>query len=178
MKHVLFTALMIFGLCTAAASFALPAQAEQAESDGLDKWRAGLRKWDKSLDLKEQELELKGRERELERRESRLDGGEESRECPVAVRQACSKSGDEYKCGKGDSWKSKWQHKRCCRFWTRALVFFAVLNTLLAIAVGMDLRKNSKLSGLWIVIVLIGSIPATVAYALFRLVEQRDQKNA
>ncbi len=52
-------------------------------------------------------------------------------------------------------------------------LLMAVINVLLTIWVYQDVRARKTASGLWILIVLLGGIPAMIAYALVRLPEVR-----
>ncbi|OGH58232.1 MAG: hypothetical protein A3G34_11930 [Candidatus Lindowbacteria bacterium RIFCSPLOWO2_12_FULL_62_27] len=65
------------------------------------------------------------------------------------------------------------QHRRCpVPFLCILFTVLAIIHVLLAIEVFKDVRASEpKMSGLWVAVVLLGGLPATVAYALFRLVQ-------
>jgi|WetSurMetagenome_2_1015567.scaffolds.fasta_scaffold00072_13 hypothetical protein len=50
-----------------------------------------------------------------------------------------------------------------------AFLALLLVNILLTILVGLDMAKRARFNGLWIAIVLIGGLPASAVYALFRI---------
>ena len=76
---------------------------------------------------------------------------------------SCDWKGQSGYGGYGKGWK--------CPFrWKRFLIYLGVLHLLLTLIVFKDLRSaGPRMNGLWVVVVLMGGLPATVAYAIFRL---------
>jgi hypothetical protein len=55
--------------------------------------------------------------------------------------------------------------------WGGLLMYLAILHILLAIVVYKDMRRSDpRMNGIWVVIVVMGGLPATVAYGIMRLV--------
>lgn len=112
---------------------------------------------------------------------SRADVDEKSKEgqkveCDYSAKSDCG--GDAETRGRG-----VWGHHggyggswRKCPVWKCLWIYLAVLHLLLTIIVFKDIRRSAPyMNGLWVVAVLMGGLPATVAYAVFRLALSRTE---
>jgi p-aminobenzoyl-glutamate transporter AbgT len=62
-------------------------------------------------------------------------------------------------------------HHVCCghAFFKLLLLGFILINILLTIIVSLDMARIGRFNGLWIPVVLLAGIPASMIYALFRI---------
>lgn len=74
--------------------------------------------------------------------------------------------------------KRDWKrHKKHKIFWLFVLFSIVVVRILLGTIVFMDLRSSAvEMSGLWIIVVLLGGVLASIAYALFRLMRLQESQ--
>jgi hypothetical protein len=57
------------------------------------------------------------------------------------------------------------------------VLFLATVNILLTVLVTLDMKKRAAFNGLWIPLLLIAGIPASVIYALFRIGDTIQKKS-
>lgn len=144
---------------------ALPPSAN-AEED-FEKWEAGLKQREQSLKLKDRAVELDRREVRIEQKRKDIKEGRWMEE----ERRGADRDhhGREGRRGEG---KGYWGRSRWCPFigWCGLLIYLGVIHLLLSTIVYRDIRTaQPPMSGMWVVVVLMGGLPATVAYAIFRL---------
>ena len=58
---------------------------------------------------------------------------------------------------------------RPCHVWKCVVVFLAIIHVMLAGWVFTDIRKRGEGHGIFVVLALLGGIPATILYALVRI---------
>ena len=72
-------------------------------------------------------------------------------------------------------WGSRFMHHHACcmhavhAFLSVLLLGFLLINVLLTIIVSLDMARSGRFNGLWIPVVLLAGIPASMIYALFRI---------
>lgn len=72
----------------------------------------------------------------------------------------------------GRGHRGGWNECRTRCPWKAILLFLGILHILLSVIVYKDVRGSTpRMNSLWIVVVLLGGIPATVAYGVMRLVQ-------
>lgn len=77
---------------------------------------------------------------------------------------------ENYQGGQCQARPSGWHCPFRRPYWKCILAYIGIIHLLLTAIVFRDLRKSAPfMSGLWVPVVLMGGLPATVAYAVFRL---------
>lgn len=141
--------LLSFAVCAVVFSSPVIARAD----DELDKWKASLEKREQSLKLQEKSMELDRRAAQLKEKEQ-------------AIKEGRWKEDKE-----GDRRHENYGRAGHCPFWRQILLYLAVIHLMLAVIVFRDVRASDpRMSGMWVAVVLMGGLPATVAYGIFRLV--------
>lgn len=171
---------VLFGLALVAL-MGLPVLVVQAD-DEIQKWEDNLKRRDQSLRLREKQLELDRRAARIEQKEQAV---KEGRWMDLDSRHSEGEGrGEGHPHGwKGDREHHGWYGKGSygkgwrCPFWKKILFYLGILHLLLAVIVYKDIRSAvPRMNGLWVVVVLMGGIPATVAYAVFRLAMVQSAK--
>lgn len=155
----------ILGPALFAVLFLMPLSARA--DDDLEKWAADLNHREQKLKLKEKRVELDRKEAMIEQRAQAIKDGRwmEEQEDRRGYGRDGWRGHHEWKGheGRGEAWR--------CPFWKKFLFYLGMIHIMLAVIVFKDLRSATpRMNGLWVIVVLMGGLPATVAYAVFRLV--------
>ncbi len=132
-------------------------QAFQRERRGDEEFRARMR-----------EMDLEEREMDLDQRRAEMKFEHQARMQKLAAARERGGHGDGGRPGwKGGKGKLPLGHLRVL------CPLIAMIHVLLAVWAYQDLQKRKTGSGIWIVLLLLGGIPAAIAYGIVRIPEMR-----
>jgi len=97
---------------------------------------------------------------------------------PGSCGPGCAEMRGENRFQNGPHFMNQHRHFRMLRLFKLLFLGMAVLNILLAIIVSLDMARAGRFNGLWIPVVLIAGIPGSIIYALFRIGDRIQAKNA